>query len=82
MQATTFAVRLRGKERKLMYAIDDVRLRRGPVRGSAHQPVEEGTADGKTRISCAGPQCAAWDPRPCESRREAQFWYTGTSRSR
>jgi hypothetical protein len=43
--------------------------------GLAHLPVEEGTADGKTRISCAGAKCTAWDPRPCESRREAQFWY-------
>jgi hypothetical protein len=58
-----------------MYAIDNVRLRPRPAPGSAHQPVEEGTADGKTRISCAGSQCAAWNPRPCESRREAQFWY-------
>jgi hypothetical protein len=54
-----------------MPVVNDVRLRRRAV----HLPVEEGTADGKTRISCAGSQCAAWDPRPCESRREAQFWY-------
>jgi hypothetical protein len=40
-----------------------------------HHPVEESTPDGKTRISCADPVCAAWAPRPCESRREAQFWY-------
>jgi len=49
----------------------NARLRRGP----AHLPVEEGTADGRTRISCAAVQCMAWDPRPCESRHEAQFWY-------
>ena len=54
-----------------MPGITDVRLRAG----SAHLPVEEGTADGKTRISCAGARCTAWDPRPCESRGEAQFWY-------
>jgi hypothetical protein len=54
-----------------MRAASDTRLRSGPT----HMPVEKGTADGKTRISCAGPGCAAWDPRPCESRREAQFWY-------
>ncbi len=54
-----------------MQATGDTRLRRGPV----HVPVEKGTADGKTRISCGGSQCAAWDPRPCASRREAQFWY-------
>jgi hypothetical protein len=54
-----------------MYAVGDNRLRRAP----AHRPVEKGTADGKTRISCAGSGCAAWDPRPFESRREAQFWY-------
>ncbi len=56
-----------------MHAIDDARLRRGLA--AEHLPVEEGTADGKTRISCAGAKCAAWNPRPCESRREAQFWY-------
>jgi hypothetical protein len=54
-----------------MQTISDTRLRRGPV----HIPVERATADGEIRISCAGPQCAAWDPRPCESRREALFWY-------
>jgi hypothetical protein len=54
-----------------MQAIADPRLRRGPV----HKPVEKAAADGKTRISCAGAKCAAWDPRPCASRREAQFWY-------
>jgi hypothetical protein len=52
-------------------AIADTRLRRGLV----HLPVEKLTADGKTTISCAGPRCASWDPQPCESRREAQFWY-------
>jgi hypothetical protein len=46
-----------------------------PRRQAIHLPVEEGTADGKIRISCAGSQCAAWEPRPCASRREAQFWY-------
>jgi len=40
-----------------------------------HLPVEIRTAEGKTRIRCADPGCAAWDPWPCESRREAQFWY-------
>jgi hypothetical protein len=40
-----------------------------------HLRVEESTPEGNTRISCAGPGCAAWDPWPCESRREAQFWY-------
>ena len=54
-----------------MQAVGDTRLRRGLV----HLPVENGTADGKLRIACAGPRCAAWDPEPCESRREAQFWY-------
>jgi hypothetical protein len=57
-----------------MHAIEDARLRPGRV--AEHLPVEEGTADGKTRISCAGSSCAAWNPRPCESRREAQFWYS------
>jgi len=42
---------------------------------AAHLPVEESTPEGKTRISCAGPGCVAWHPRPCESRREAQFWF-------
>jgi hypothetical protein len=46
-------------------------LRRGP----AHRPVERGTPDGKTTISCAGPRCTSWDPRPFPSRREAEFWY-------
>jgi len=50
-------------------------IRDARLRWPAHLPVEEGTADGKTRISCAGAQCAAWKPRPCESRSEAQFWY-------
>jgi hypothetical protein len=54
-----------------MPVINDAR----PLRRTVHRPVEEGTADGKTRISCAGAQCAAWDPRPCESWHEAQFWY-------
>ena len=54
-----------------MQAVSDTRLRSRPV----HAPVEKGTADGQTRISCAGAQCAAWSPRPFESRREAQFWY-------
>ena len=49
----------------------DASLRRRP----AHAPVERGTADGKTRISCAGAKCLAWQPQPCKSRREAQFWY-------
>jgi hypothetical protein len=44
-------------------------------RTAAHLPVEERTPEGKTRISCADPGCVAWDPRPCESRREAQFWF-------
>jgi hypothetical protein len=46
-------------------------LRGGPV----HWPVERATADGKTTISCAGPRCGSWDPRPSPSRREAEFWY-------
>jgi hypothetical protein len=54
-----------------MQAVSDTQLRRGPV----HMPVEKGTGDGKTRISCAGAQCGAWNPRPFASRREAQFWY-------
>ncbi len=54
-----------------MRTISDTRLRRGPV----HIPVEKANTDGRIRISCAGPQCAAWDPMPCESRREALFWY-------
>ena len=44
-------------------------------RAVMHDPLEECTPEGRTRISCTGPACAAWDPRPCESRREAQFWY-------
>jgi hypothetical protein len=44
-------------------------------RTAAHLPVEERTPEGKTRISCAGPGCVAWDPRPCQARREAQFWF-------
>jgi hypothetical protein len=52
-------------------ATADTRLRPGP----AHRAVEWLTVDGKTRISCAGSRCAAWDPRPFASRREAQFWY-------
>jgi hypothetical protein len=54
-----------------MLTVADTRLRRVLV----HLPVEKRTADGKIRISCVGPRCAAWDPLPCESRREAQFWY-------
>jgi hypothetical protein len=54
-----------------MQAIADARVRRT----AAHLPVEERTSEGKTRISCAAPGCAHWDPRPCASRREAQFWY-------
>jgi hypothetical protein len=54
-----------------MQAAGEARLRRV----TAHRPVEQATVDGKTRISCAGPRCAAWDPRPFDSRREAQFWY-------
>jgi hypothetical protein len=54
-----------------MQAVGDTRLRRGLV----HLPVEKRTADGKISISCAGPRCGAWDPWPCGSRREAQFWY-------
>ena len=54
-----------------MQVIGDIRVGRAPT----HRPVEKGTADGKTRISCAGSKCAAWDPRPCGSRREAQHWY-------
>ncbi len=46
-----------------------------PCHAAMHRPVEEQTAEGKTRISCAAAGCAAWDPRPCGSRREAQFWY-------
>lgn len=41
----------------------------------AHRPVEEQTAKGMTRISCSATGCTAWDPWPCQSRREAQFWY-------
>ena len=44
-------------------------------RAATHLSVEETTPDGKTKISCAGSGCAAWDPRPCQSPREAQFWY-------
>ncbi len=40
-----------------------------------HLRVEKSTPEGKIRISCAGPGCAAWNPWPCESRHEAQFWY-------
>jgi hypothetical protein len=54
-----------------MQATTDAR----PRRPLTHLPVEETTPDGKTRIGCAGSGCAVWDPRPCESRREAQFWY-------
>jgi hypothetical protein len=54
-----------------MQAVGDTRLRRGLV----HLPVEKGTADGRIRISCAGPRCTGWDPGAFESRREAQFWY-------
>jgi hypothetical protein len=54
-----------------MQTIGDTRFRCRP----AHMPVEMGTADGKTKISCAGPRCDAWNPRPFDSRREAQFWY-------
>jgi hypothetical protein len=44
-------------------------------RAAAHLPVEEMTPEGATRIRCASLGCVAWDPRPCESRREAQFWF-------
>jgi hypothetical protein len=54
-----------------MHASGETRLRRSPT----HRAVEKGTADGKTRISCAAPRCAAWDPQAFDSRREAQFWY-------
>ena len=40
-----------------------------------HSPVDVRTPDGKTKISCAGSGCVAWDPWPCESLSEAQFWY-------
>jgi hypothetical protein len=53
-------------------AATDARRHRRAV---GHLPMEETTPEGKIRISCAGPGCAAWDPRPCQSRREAQFWY-------
>jgi hypothetical protein len=53
-----------------MQATTDAR----PHRPLAHLPVEETTPEGKTRISCAGSACAAWNPWPCQSRREAQFW--------
>lgn len=46
-----------------------------PYRTLTHLPVEERTPEGKIRISCLSRGCAAWDPWPCESRREAQFWY-------
>ncbi len=59
------------REWKLMQTISDAYLRLRP----AHMPVESRTPDGKTRLSCADSNCAAWDPRPCESRCEAQFWY-------
>ena len=42
---------------------------------AAHLPVEERTPEGRTRISCAGAGCVAWDPRPCESRHDAHFWF-------
>jgi hypothetical protein len=54
-----------------MQATTGARRRRVAI----HLPAEERTPEGKTRISCASPACAAWDPWPCESRREAQFWY-------
>jgi hypothetical protein len=54
-----------------MQAIADAHGRRT----AAHLPVEERTPEGKTKISCAALSCAPWDPRPCASRREAQFWY-------
>jgi hypothetical protein len=44
-------------------------------RTAAHLPVEETTPEGKARMRCASPDCVAWNPRPCESRREAQFWF-------
>ncbi len=40
-----------------------------------HKPVEERTPDGKIKISCADSSCMCWDPWPCTSLREAQFWY-------
>jgi hypothetical protein len=56
---------------ELMQATTDTR----PLRPITHLPVEERTPEGKTRINCASPHCAAWVPRPCQSQREAQFWY-------
>jgi hypothetical protein len=44
-------------------------------RPATHLRVEQSMPAGRIRISCADPGCAAWDPWPCESRREAQFWY-------
>ena len=44
-------------------------------RMAMHRPVEESTPEGRTRISCADPGCMGWDPLPCQSRREARFWY-------
>jgi hypothetical protein len=41
----------------------------------AHRPVERRTPDGKFKISCADSSCEVWDPLPCESQSEAQFWY-------
>jgi hypothetical protein len=49
--------------------------RRHRHRTAMHRPVEESTSEGRTRIGCADPGCAAWDPQPCQSRREAEFWY-------
>jgi hypothetical protein len=40
-----------------------------------HIPVEEKAPDGKMKIRCTSPRCAAWDPWPCETRHEAEFWY-------
>jgi hypothetical protein len=58
-------------EFKLMQKISDAR-----VRGRrTHSPVETRTPDGKIRISCADANCVGWDPWPCESLSEAQFWY-------
>jgi hypothetical protein len=48
---------------------------RRPSQPATHRPVEQRTPEGTTRIGCAAEGCAAWDPWPCESRREAQFWY-------
>ena len=54
-----------------MQAAMNARLRRGPAHWTAAQLI----LVFPSAVPSSTGRCAAWDPRPCESRHEAQFWY-------